>query len=37
MKVAMQELKQTPALRHAPGCARAEDQVGPANREIASM
>jgi hypothetical protein len=37
MKSSIQPLKQTPALRHAPGCARAEDHVGPANREIASM
>jgi hypothetical protein len=37
MKVAMQKLKQTPALRHAPGCARAEDSVRPANRETPPM
>jgi hypothetical protein len=37
MKVAMQKLKQTPALRHAPDCARAEDSVRPANRETLPM
>jgi hypothetical protein len=37
MKFAIQPLKQTPALRHAPGSARAEDSVRPANRETPPM
>jgi hypothetical protein len=37
MKSSIQPLKQTPALRHAPGCARAEDSVHPANRETLPM
>jgi hypothetical protein len=37
MKPSIQPLKQTPALRHAPGCARTADSVRPANRETPSM
>ena len=37
MTTLKQRLQQTSALRHAPGCARAEDSVGPANRESLPM
>jgi hypothetical protein len=37
MTTLKQRLKQMPALRHAPGCARAEDSVRPANRETPLM